>query len=216
MSKKTSSKNTDELTEDLDSFLNPKEPSPKLSNNQMDLLEKFLDANEKTMHLEVLDGFLCALITGPDTVNPDEYLPCIFGGKMPVFQSEEQSNEILGALSQHWEHIHSLVKDGNSYYPFLYADPDGKCSGNEWAYGFILGMDIRRDSWMPLVEESKQEGLLTPILMLYAENMPNISPGEIPAEKREEFITEIVTNLPKIYEHFEADRKKKGKSASIH
>lgn len=216
MSKKTSSENADEPIEDLDSFLNPKAPSPKLSNNQMDMLEKFLDAHENAMHLEVLDGFFCALIAGPDAVNPDEYLPRIFGGKMPVFQSEQQSNEILSALSQHWEHIHSLVKDDNSYYPFLYADLDGKCSGNEWAYGFILGMDMRRDSWMPLVEESKQKGLLTPILILYNEHMPNTSSGEIPAQEREELITEIIANLPKIYQHFEADRKKKSKSISIH
>ena len=203
----------------LDDVLNHKETSPKLSNQQLDALEHYLDshASENAMHMEVLDGFLCALITSPVPVSAKEYLPVIFGGKMPEFKNQEESDQIMGALAQHWEHIDSVLKRNDEYYPFLYADPDGKCGANEWAYGFILGMDMRRDSWKEMVEAGKQEGLLTPILTLYSEYIPEISGcQQIPADEREELVTKMISNLPRIYEHFEEEREKNKSSSSLH
>lgn len=203
----------------LDDFLNFKEPSAKLTDKQMDALERYLDAraSQNAMHLEVLDGFLCALITSPSPASPEEYLPYIFGGKMPDFKNQEEADEIMGALKQHWEHIESVLKRNDEYYPFLYADPDGRCSANEWAYGFILGMDLRRDAWKEMVEASKKEGLLTPILTLYSEYIPEVSGcQQIPAEEREELVKTIVSNLPKIYGQFEEARDKNRQSSSLH
>ncbi len=203
----------------LDDFLNHKETSPKLSNQQLDALEYYLDSHaaQNAMHMEVLDGFLCALITSPVPVSPEEYLPRIFGGKMPEFKSQQESDMVMGALAQHWEHIDSVLKRGDEYYPFLYADPDGKCGANEWAYGFILGMDMRRDSWKEMVEASKQEGPLTPILTLYSEYIPEVSGCQpIPAEEREELVTKMISNLPLIYAHFEEEREKNRNSSPLH
>lgn len=212
---------TESMLKALDDFLNHKESSPKLSNQQLDALEHYLDSHaaQNAMHMEVLDGFLCALITSPSPVNAEEYLPVIFGGKMPEFKSQEESDQIMGALAQHWEHIDSVLKRNDEYYPFLYADPDGKCSANEWAYGFILGMDMRRDSWKEMVEDGKQnqEGLLTPVLTLYSEYIPEISGCQpIPAEEREELVTKMISNLPRIYEHFEEEREKNRQTSSLH
>ena len=203
----------------LDDFLNHKETSPKLSNQQLDALEHYLDAHasQNVMHMEILDGFLCALITSPVPVSADRYLPVIFGGNMPVFKTQQESDQIMGALAQHWEHIDSVLKRNNEYYPFLYADPDGKCGANEWAYGFILGMDMCRDHWKEMVETSKQDGLLTPILTLYSEYIPEISGcPPIPAEEREKLVTQMISNLPRIYEHFEAEREKNKQTSSLH
>ena len=212
---------TESMLKALDDFLNHKESSPKLSNQQLDALEHYLDSHaaQNAMHMEVLDGFLCALITSPSPVNAEEYLPVIFGGKMPEFKSQEESDQIMGALAQHWEHIDSVLKRNDEYYPFLYADPDGKCSANEWAYGFILGMDMRRDSWKEMVETGKQDqdGLLTPVLTLYSEYIPEISGCQpIPAEEREELVTKMISNLPRIYEHFEEAREKNRQTSSLH
>ena len=139
--------------------------------------------------------------------------------RMPEFKSQEESDQIMGALAQHWEHIDSILRRNDEYYPFLYADPDGKGSANEWAYGFILGMDMRRDSWKEMVEASKQseDGLLTPILTLYSEYIPEISGCQpIPAEEREELVTKMISNLPRIYEHFEEAREKNRQTSSLH
>lgn len=204
----------------LDDFLNHREPSPKLSNQQLDALEFYLDSHaaQNVMHMEILDGFLCALITGPIAVNAEEYLPVIFGGKMPEFQNQAESDMVMGALAQHWEHIDSVLKRNDEYYPFLYADPDGKCSANDWAYGFIMGMEMSREGWKDLVEAGKQEGgLLTPVLTLYSESIPEISGCQpIPADERETLVTTMISNLPRIYAQFEEQREKSRNSSSLH
>ena len=64
-------KDKDAILSDLDDFLNFNDQSAKLTDKQMDALERYLDAHaaQNAMHLEVLDGFLCALITSPSPVD---------------------------------------------------------------------------------------------------------------------------------------------------
>jgi uncharacterized protein len=45
-----------------------------------DVLGRFGD--KRAMNLEMLDGFFAALICGPETVLPSDYLPQIWGGHM--------------------------------------------------------------------------------------------------------------------------------------
>ncbi|MCL1886607.1 MAG: UPF0149 family protein [Betaproteobacteria bacterium] len=195
---------------DLDSFLNAPEAPPKLDDKQFDALEAFLEQHPNGMHMEILDGFFCGLICGPDVMNPEEFIPYIFGGKAPEYHSPDQEEEIRNTLMQHWDHITGMMKNQESYYPFLYSDNDFKVNGNDWALGFVLGLDKYRDSWSELLEQAQiEENLLTPILTLYLETSPDNTEGLIHAEDREEIVTTLVNNLPQIYHHFSEAREKK-------
>ena len=58
-------------------------PTPTLlSDAHLDRLQELLEASGSgnAMNMERLDGFLSALITGPDLVMPSEYLPLVWGG----------------------------------------------------------------------------------------------------------------------------------------
>lgn len=198
---------------DLDSFLNSTDAPPKLDNKQFDALEAFLESHPNSMHMEILDGFFCSLICGSDAAGPEEFIPYIFGGKEPEYSSLAQAEEIKNVLNQHWDHIKGMMKNYESYYPFLYSDNDFKVSGNDWALGFVLGLDKYRENWNELLEQAKQEeNLLTPILTLYMENSPDNTQGLIHAEDREEIVTALVSNLPEIYHYFDAAREKKSQS----
>lgn len=193
---------------DLDSFLNSAPAVEKLSNEQFEALEIFLESHPNGMHMEIMDGFFCGLICGPDVTGPEDFIQYIFGGREPNYKSAEQAEEILGYLRQHWDHIESTISNGDSYYPFLYSDNNFKVSGNDWAFGFVLSIDKYRDSWSELLEISQQEeGLLTPILALYLERSTPDEP--IHAENREVLVTTLIENLPKIYDYFEEAREKK-------
>jgi uncharacterized protein len=52
-----------------------------LTDAELDRLNSVLArfGDKHSMNLEKLDGFLAALICGPDTVLPSEYLPAIWG-----------------------------------------------------------------------------------------------------------------------------------------
>jgi uncharacterized protein len=50
--------------------------------------------NKQPMNLEQLDGFLAALICGPEIVRPSEYLPVIYGSDM-VLEDSFGSQSVL-------------------------------------------------------------------------------------------------------------------------
>lgn len=215
-----SKKNTIDPSEpdfDLDSFLNSTDAPDQLDDKQVEKLEHFLAANPGGMHMELLDGFFCGLICGPDATGPEEFYPFIFGGKEPEYSSPEQAEEIHNALRQHWDHIKGMMENGESYYLFMYSDDDFKVSGNDWALGFALGLDKYRDSWQEMLNQASiGEGPLVPFLTLYMEKHPQNTQGPIHAEDRELLVTELIQNLPKIYHYFDKARSEKNPDSALH
>jgi uncharacterized protein YecA (UPF0149 family) len=113
------------------------------------------------MNVEELDGFFAALIAGPKTVMPSEYLPEVFGGEMSdtcEFSSIEDANEILGLLMRHWNTIAWTLLKGEVYVPLLLEDEAATTAhGNDWARGFMRGVNMRNDSWDGLIEDDAYE-----------------------------------------------------------
>jgi len=64
--------------------------------------------NKQPMNLEQLDGFLAALICGPEIVRPSEYLPVIYGSDMVLedsFGSQSVLQDFLSLIMRHWNVI---------------------------------------------------------------------------------------------------------------
>ena len=187
----------------LDAFLNGPEETPAeaISNADFDALDNFLLANTQ-MDIEIFDGFICALIVSPSVVPPGEYLPVIFGNNEVTFKTQEEADQIMNAITKHWEHVESKLKKKEDYYPILCSDNQLKVNAWGWAYGFLLGTSLRREEWHPTIYASQmsEDGLLTPILQLHWEANGQMEP--IYAEKREEMMKAIVANLPILYEQF--------------
>jgi yecA family protein len=70
---------------------------------------------DTSMNLEMLDGYLTALVVGPTTVMPSEYLPEIWGedSDAAVYDSVEQAEHVTGLLMRHWNTIASRVTAGH-------------------------------------------------------------------------------------------------------
>ena len=79
-----------------------------LSDAELDELEGFLASDlvpQDCMDLEMLDGFLTAIVSGPDSVQPSEWLPQVWseGGRTsnPAFANSEQAQRIMGLMLRH-------------------------------------------------------------------------------------------------------------------
>ncbi len=189
----------------INDFLNPT-PSKKsgLEEKKIDKVQDFLDAHPKAMNFEHLDGFFTALICSHQSVPPGEFLPYIFGGQMPQFDSKEQADEIMGILLEHWNFIADALAGGISYYPFLYADQDDKCSANDWADGFLLGVQLREAAWNDLLTQQSEDPLLHEIIELRNE-ITDIREGRgytINSQDRDDMIGKIVAKLQLIFNHY--------------
>ena len=182
-----------------------------LTDAEIDRLGDFLKGCKggKAMNVEQLDGFFAALIAGPETVMPSEYNRELFGGETPEFSSLEEAKDILGLLTRHWNTIAGTLLKGEPYVPLLLEDENGVAHSNDWARGFMRGMNMRHDGWAELVNDDEHGGCLIPMMMLCHEHDedPEMRPKPISTEKREEVIAHMAAGLLGAYRYFRAQRR---------
>jgi len=185
-----------------------------LTDAELDRLAEFLSNSKggQAMNIEQLDGFFAALIAGPDVIPPSEYLPEVFGGEMSdtcEFAGLDEANEILGLIMQHWNGIAATLHKGDVHLPVLLDDNDGVCRGNDWARGFMRGVEMHRESWAELILDEEQCGWMIPVLMLYHEHDedPELRPGPIEPEKRQDIILQMAAGIVGAYRYFKKHRQ---------
>jgi uncharacterized protein len=190
------------------------DPEP-LTDAEFDRLAAFLArfANDRAMNLEELDGFLAALVCSPDMVLPSEYLPEICGRNLLIEDAGVDPLELRDFLSlilRHWNVIANTLHSGEVYLPFLLLDESGVSRANDWAKGFVRGMQVHPAGWSLLVDDEDNGGSLVPIFALAHENDPDPSlrpyKEPISAEKREHLIAGAAAGVMRIYQYFEAKR----------
>jgi uncharacterized protein len=155
-----------------------------LTDYELEWLAGFLASDQAprmAMSLEVLDGFFTALITGPETIKPTEAMRVIWGDgdSGPDYDSLEQAQFVTYLLVRHWNTIAQRLDGGLPHFPMLSkggSEPDGR----EWAHGFVRGLLLRRDAWLPLVRHKEASPALMSILQLigheYAGDFQELTP----------------------------------------
>jgi hypothetical protein len=93
---------------------------------------------------------------------------------------------------RHWNAIADTLHSGEVFLPLLLEDENGISHANDWAKGFLCGMELRRTDWAVLLDDEKHGGRLVPILALAHEHHPDpeMRPykGAISTEEREKLI----------------------------
>jgi uncharacterized protein len=187
------------------------QPEP-LTHAELDRLGDFLDCCKggKAMNVEELDGFFAALIAGPEVVMPSEYNREVFGGDNACeFANLEEAKEILGLLMRHWNTIAGALLKGEGYLPLLLKDKNGVAHGNDWARGFMRGVNMRHGAWGELVNDEEHGGCLVPMFALYHEHDedPRMRPEPISPEQREKIILHMAAGLVGAYRYFREQRR---------
>ncbi len=183
-----------------------------LNDDELDQLADFLaEVGSPAMNIESLDGFFCALVCGPETVMLSEYLPIVLGEE-PAFESEEQAGKIFGLLMRHWNTIattlYGTLEKDDVYLPVLLEDEEGIVHGNDWAQGFIRGVQCRLYAWQELINSDEFGGPLVPIFMLVHEHDPDpdMRPPAITPDSRDDLLQSMIAGLTHIYRYFAPHR----------
>jgi len=96
------------------------------------------------------------------------------------------------------------------YLPLLLENENGITHANDWANGFLRGMELRKEHWADLLDDEEHGGSLIPIFALAHENDsdPSVRPYKEPinAEMRETLIVGAAAGMNKIFHYFEAQR----------
>ena len=190
----------------------PKRLRIPLSDEEIDELDRFLlsDArSERTMTLDMLDGYFTAIVAGPSTIPPSQWLPGVWGDSeddAPKYESMEEAQQVMELLLRHMNGIvWDLQDDPDAFEPMIPAmkyenDPHEYLDGEMWAYGFVTAMNLCRGDWQPLFDDPAGEAALRPIYLLGAEELTEEEEQlTLLPKQREELAEQIAASVAAIY-----------------
>ncbi|MDD2894125.1 MAG: YecA family protein [Halothiobacillaceae bacterium] len=183
-------------------------PAP-ITDLEVEELEAFLFAEnvpEECMTLSEIDGFLTALAAGPVLIPPSEWLPVIWQGDGPVFETPQELERVLALILALNARIVETLKKGEIAPMFnieMDEDDNELMTPDGWCWGFMQGVMLREEAWKPLIDSEDRE-LVDPIAMIAGggREMPEFAEIQDSEEDYEEFLDLISGSALDIYDYW--------------
>jgi uncharacterized protein len=156
----------------------PSLQSPPLTDDELQALDELLSAlpGEQAMNVEMLDGYLTALLLAPTPVaqrRAADWMPVVWGGDgegtAPFASGKQKKNTIVLVL----RHLHA-IDDALHRHPdrwepvFSVADAAGTeyADAEDWCTGFLLATAQESEGWGALFDDPVLGPLLLPVALL--------------------------------------------------
>ena len=187
------------------------EKYPAISDKDIEIIDNFLSRaiDGEIQNLETLDGFLTALIIGPEFVPPSEFIPIITRSASEnnlILQNQKELETFFDILMRHYNHVNETFNKGDIYMPFLLEDDTGVAKGNYWALGFMKGTELNQALWADLLSDDVVASKMIPIFALRYENdeNPDLRPYKDPIsdDQRKELLVWMIASVKRLYDLF--------------
>lgn len=142
---------------------------------EYDELDSFLlglEHDDAILSLSEFDGFITAVVSGPELILPSEWLQVVWGGadNAPVLESPEAFNRICGLMFRHLNSTAATLMEAPSQYEpcFMENEVEGKnyLVVDDWCIGYMKAVMLRPDAWR--VDEPEMVERLAPISLFSA------------------------------------------------
>jgi len=166
--------------------------------------------DEGVIDVSELDGFFTALVSGPVSVVPSQWLPLVWGDFEPVWDSQEAFQDIFSLMIRHMNSIvHLLIEYPEEFEPlFLGREVEGNSYTivDEWCDGYVRGVELTEKDWHTSGEELAD--LLAPIFAFTEKT--KWCGHDLNDDERESIRQAIVPNVRKIHAYWLDRRAESG------
>lgn len=151
--------------------------SSPLTDDELELLNDFLldrvddehdddpDFDCGIIDVSSLDGYLTAIVSGPNMIPPSVWLREVWGEEEPVWRSTDEFQEIFSLIIRHMNCIaRALQVDRGSFEPLFGENHVGSevhLVVDEWCFGYMLGVSLDSASWQ--LSDPQVAEMLAPI-----------------------------------------------------
>lgn len=193
----------------------PRALDEPLTEAEMDELESFLASDAvppDCMDLEMLDGYLTAVVSGPEQIQPSEWLPQLWsdGGKSsaPAYVDNDQAQRVMALVLRHMVGIQrTLSESPTRFRPLLYVPDEELRAGDHappeataWCEGYMSGVKLRDSEWQPLYDAVDARDWIFPVEALaFGDREEEFTEWVDSDEKREGLIEELPLAAVLIY-----------------
>ena len=197
-----------------------------LSDAELDELEAFLASDavpQDCMDLEMLDGYLAAIVSGPEVVQPSEWLPGVSseGGRAstPAYSSSDQAQRVMSLMLRHMVGLQRTLEESPTRFkPLLYlADeraakaekgPGAPGEATAWCEGYMAGVKLRDDDWQALYDARDARDWIFPVEALaFGDQDPEFAEWVDDKEKRASLVDELALAAVLIYRYWHERRR---------
>ena len=160
----------------------------------MELLDDKSEA-QNTMRCDEVQGFMMALLSGPDALNPTNWLPEILGEES-LFDAKERTEieRLVMAMAADMR-----MKLNEKILPDLwfYEDEAGNPDFYTWCNAYLYALDIVPTDWFETVDQEEFEDLFYPIRALGGiyDDEEN---GEVILHLNEKELIQLESDLPHV------------------
>jgi uncharacterized protein len=178
-------------------------PTNALSQQELSRLEEWLASpifKGKATSLDKLQGFLCAVISAPDTIPPNQWMPEVFKREPGTGSTEPQ--EFITLMMRFYNGVAETL-GGNQPIEFILKPrsvTDPRPDYQTWCEGYILGWGLSSEEWLSPGNEPLKK-LTYPILLLsdaFKEEAERRGKKYLPDDEYAKLQQECADTLPKV------------------
>jgi uncharacterized protein len=171
----------------------------KITPVDLEALDRYLDSDmspDNCMGLSDLDGFLTAIVIGPELIQPDEWMAVIWGGEEPKFESDAQRRIVFDTILGRCAEITVCFDlDPYQFAPLFLEGPNGEVIASDWAGGFLDAVALRPNAWERLIKDRKGGIMMEPFFVLNGDvELPTGHDGAADEEKFMAEAPDLISN----------------------
>ena len=165
-----------------------------------------LDKDEGVLDISELDGLFTAIVGGPISTVPSQWLPAVWGDFAPAWESEKDFHEIFALMIRHMNSIAQILMESPGQFEPLYMEREVEGQTytivDEWCEGYRRGVELTQEHWNEGGVE--MEVLLTPILAFT--EMTNWRGHDLDDDGKDNVRQAITPNVQEIHAYWLARR----------
>ena len=119
---------------------------PTYSYDELDEIFRGKGDND-TVGMSLIDGLIAALVAGPVFVDPREWLPLIFAGRLPALDDGTPEYLAVNTIFNRYNEVSATLADHPSAYRPIFMHDAGHLIADHWAVGFMRGISLRTQQW---------------------------------------------------------------------
>ena len=194
-----------------------------MTDQEIDQLEDLLASDifkGEAMTLDYLQGFLCAVISGPDMIPPSVWLPAALGESVE-YASNAQAQETMDLVMKFYNSIAITLDNDDELELIIYSQEDNpeELDYAAWCEAYVYGSQIGETSWIEAAGEfsldlsEKMEAFFLLSGMLKEDALENNEPW-LSKQEEEKAMAMAQEDLPEtvsaIYRFWKAQRTPEG------
>jgi uncharacterized protein len=176
---------------------------------------------EGTLRYHELQGFLFAIASAPELIQPSEWMPLVFDDAEPGYASLDEANEVLGEITSLYNEVNASVIADTAVLPAdcvfrddVLSNLDDAAPVSQWSRGFVSGHTWLGEVWDSYLPEDFNQEVAAMLVVLSFFASAGIAESFRQETAPDEPLDALATTIRRVFPQAVAEYAQLGRSIS--